>query len=346
MDVVKVIDKRRYDLGLPKKPKPPRFYTQDWPSYNMAQTNEKLMFLEFLRSLVDSVDIPIKKERGRNPLDPKDMLFSLCLATYNGKSSRRATSELELAKDLGFIFKKPHFNTLLNYFQKDELNHILKKIITISSLPLKVIERDFTVDASGFSTTEFGRWFDHKWGKDKVKRKWIKAHVMSGVKTNIITSVEVTEGHVSDTRMFEPLVDRTAENFYVAEVSADKAYLSRKNLEKVASYNAVPFIPFKKSSKGNSRGSYIWSKMYEYFWLKEEEFMEHYHKRSNSETVFAMMKRKFSPKLRTKNLTSQTNELLCMAICHNICVLIQEMFELGIEIDFEKCAVKGVAQNR
>jgi hypothetical protein len=29
-----------------------------------------------------------------------------------------------------------------------------------------------------------------------------------------------------------------------------------------------------------------------------------------------------------------TNELLCKVLCHNICVVIQSMYELGIEADF------------
>ena len=74
----------------------------------------------------------------------------------------------------------------------------------------------------------------------------------------------------------------------------------------------------------------------------EEKFMEFYHKRSNAETVFSMIKRKFSSHLRTKSEIGQTNEILCMALCHNICVLVHEMFELGLEINF--CAEIDTAQ--
>ena len=62
--------------------------------------------------------------------------------------------------------------------------------------------------------------------------------------------------------------------------------------------------------------------------------MEHYHKRSNAEVVFHMIKSKFGDNLRTKTKTSQVNELYCKLICHNICVVIQEMMELGIKKDF------------
>ncbi|MCG2782745.1 MAG: transposase [Candidatus Altiarchaeales archaeon] len=63
--------------------------------------------------------------------------------------------------------------------------------------------------------------------------------------------------------------------------------------------------------------------------------MEHYHKRSNVETTFMMIKQKFGDGLKSKKFVSQKNELLAKLICHNIVVLIHEMFELGINPDFK-----------
>jgi hypothetical protein len=58
-----------------------------------------------------------------------------------------------------------------------------------------------------------------------------------------------------------------------------------------------------------------------------------------------MIKTKFGKHLRTKHEISQNNEILAKCLCHNICVLIQEMLELGIEIDFKKCAEIPIAHN-
>ena len=49
-----------------------------------------------------------------------------------------------------------------------------------------------------------------------------------------------------------------------------------------------------------------------------------------------MIKRKQGGHLKTKNDIAQVNEVMCKCLVHNICVLIQEMFELGIKIDFEE----------
>jgi transposase len=62
--------------------------------------------------------------------------------------------------------------------------------------------------------------------------------------------------------------------------------------------------------------------MLRYFKNHKEDFMKHYHKRSNVETVFSMVKRKFGSHVRSKYSIAQENEVLCKALCHNIVVLI------------------------
>ena len=62
--------------------------------------------------------------------------------------------------------------------------------------------------------------------------------------------------------------------------------------------------------------------------------MAHYHKRSNVETAFAMIKAKFGGFLRSKNPEAQVNEVLVKILCHNICVLVQAMYALGVEPNF------------
>jgi transposase len=68
--------------------------------------------------------------------------------------------------------------------------------------------------------------------------------------------------------------------------------------------------------------------------LNQEKFLEHYHRRSNVETTFSMIKAKFGGALRSKTRTAQINEALCKILAHNICVLNQSMFELNVKTDF------------
>jgi transposase len=74
---------------------------------------------------------------------------------------------------------------------------------------------------------------------------------------------------------------------------------------------------------------------------------QHYHKRSLSETTFMMIKAKFGAAIRSWGETAQVNELLYKVRCHNLCVLIQSMFELGIEpnIRAETASAQVFARN-
>lgn len=305
-------------------------YSQDWKAYDKAQTNEKLVFMKLLKDLCSNIPQPEYKF-GRPILPISDMLFVSALRVYSTFSLRRFMSDVKIAQEMKLIDTVPNFMSISNFMNREGLTDILKELIKISSLPLKEVETDFAIDSSGFSTSRFGRWFDYKWGKEKKFRIWLKAHVCIGVKTNIVTSVEITEGHGADSPQLSRLVEETAKSFEVGEVSCDRAYSSRKNLQAIEDVGAVPYIPFKRNTSGKRGVLGIWGRMYHYFIYKHEEFLEHYHKRSNAETVFHMIKSKFKDSIRSKGKNAQINEVLLKCLCNNLTVVIQEMAELGIK---------------
>ena len=145
-------------------------------------------------------------------------------------------------------------------------------------------------------------------GKERSKRVWLKAHIVVGVKTNIITSVAITYDSVHDSRMFETLVRNTANRFEVRRLVADKAYLSDAALRQVVELGAEPYIPFKSNTTG--RGSKLWERLYASFVLNQHEWAKRYHLRSNAETSFSMVKSKFGDSVRSKSDRGQANEIL------------------------------------
>jgi transposase len=312
-------------------------YPQEWHEYNLAQTNEKARFLELLFELCKGVEEPMQTF-GRPRLSFADMIFAAAFKVYSTVSSRRFTTDLREAMQKGFISKTPHFNSVSNYLEMESLTPYLKRLIIESSLPLKSIESDFAVDSSGFSTGQFLRWFDAKYGAGMKQHDWLKVHLMCGVKTNIVTSVEVSDAHANDSPYLKPLLETMSSNgFQVKEVSADKGYDSFKNRCLVLVKGGIPYIPFREGEKNKPNPSgkgELWKRMFHFYKFNEAEFKEHYHKRSNVETVFSMIKAKFGERLRSKTTTAQTNEVLCKVLCHNLCCLIQSIYELGIEPTF------------
>lgn len=313
--------------------------TQDWHHYNKAQIHEKVRFQELLFDLCCNVnDLPRIPGAGRNRLPMPDMLFAVVYKIYECVSGRRFMSDLKDAQLKGFISRTPHFNSIFNYLEHPEMNRCLKELIRISSLPLQDIEVNFAADSSGFSTGQFTRWMEHKWNGKKYESgiKWLKCHLMCGISTNIVTAVVITDKFHADHGQFEPLVNETALNFDLNHVLADKAYLSRKNLELVNKKGGTAYIPFKPNNRAGKRHGTVWNAMYHMFHLHSDKFARYYHKRSNVEATFSMIKRKFGERLRSKSDTAQRNEVLCKVLCHNICCVIHAMYELGLDADYRR----------
>lgn len=312
-------------------------YAQNWPAYNAAQTTEKEHFLRLLHDLMAKVPTPEQKGAGRRRLPLSDMLFAAAYKTYGGFSGRRFSTDLRSARDQGLIDHAPAFNTVFDVLRLEEVTPILHELITATAKPLAAVETQFAVDSTGIGTQCFYRHYAAKYGQDREKRDFVKLHALVGTKTNIIAACKVTdrENDHGDVTEFKPLVENAAQNFDMREISADLAYSSVDNLELTERVGAVPYIPFKSNAVAVSRShkrkpSATWTRLYHYFQLNREEFLIHYHRRSNIETVFSMLKRCIGDTLRTRGRISQVNEVLLMVLCHNIRVLIHEAHELGI----------------
>ncbi|MDQ1370269.1 MAG: hypothetical protein QOF20_2622, partial [Acidimicrobiaceae bacterium] len=72
-------------------------------------------------------------------------------------------------------------------------------------------------------------------------------------------------------------------------ISADKGYSSRSNATAIEKHGAMPLIPFKSNTVEPPEGT-AWARMYHQFAYNRDDFLAHYHRRSNVETVFAMVK--------------------------------------------------------
>ena len=312
----------------PKRPT----YGQNWTAYNAAQTSEKSEFQRLLHDLCKGIE-SAPQGKGRPRIAMSDAVFAATFKVFSTVSARRFTCDLQDAQAKGYIVKTPHFNSVLNALENPEVTTILLALIERASLPLKAIETDFAVDSTGFLSSRFVRWIDKKYGTVREEHSWVKAHLICGVKTNVVTAVEIRERHAGDSPILPELVNATAKNFTMNEVSADKGYSSRLNHDAIAAVGATPFIAFKDNA-AQPKNIAQWEKMFHYFSFRRDEFLAHYHKRSNIESTMMMIKAKFGDAVRSKGDIAMKNEVLAKILCHNICCLISAMHELGISPTF------------
>jgi transposase len=315
--------------AVPKKPS----YKQDWPRYNEAQQTEKSRFQRLLFELCRGVPNPKQTGSGRRWTPMADMVFACGLKVYTTVSSRRFACDLKEAHGAGYLSHLMNSVSVCSFLENDRLTPVLQNLIVQSSLPLSMVETNFAPDSSGFSSSRFVRWHDEKYGCERSGHDWVKAHAICGVKTNIVTAVEIGAREAGDSPFFKPLVEKTAKNFTIKEVPADKAYLSHDNLALVDGLGGIAFVPYKVNSQAGEAGS-LWEKMYFYFRFRRDDFLKHYHQRSNMESTFSMVKAKFRDHVRSKTDVAMKNEVLCKFLCHNICVIHQSHIELGIAPEF------------
>jgi transposase len=310
-------------------------YQQDWPAYNLAQTTEKHRLRVLLHDLCRGIPNPPRdpRKRGRKPVPLADRLFACAFKVYGTLSSRRFACDLGDAHEGGHRSRAIHPNKVNAFLEDPALTAHFQARSARSSLPLRAVETTFAPDSSGLGVCRFVRWYDEKYGVHRSGKDWVKVHLMCGTKTPIVTAVEILDRNAADSPQFPSLVKATAANFTVVEVAADKAYLGNDNLELVEGLGGTAFIPFKSNAQPDTQGS-LWEKMFGYFQYRRDEFLAHYHRRSNVESVFSAVKRKFGDSVRSKTDTAMTNEVLCKILCHNICCVILAQCELGIEAVF------------
>ena len=94
---------------------------------------------------------------------------------------------------------------------------------------------------------------------------------------------------------------------------------------------AFPLVPFRKNATGLTPPfDTLWCDMHQFFIHNQDEFLQHYHRRSNVETTFSIIKLKFGTFLRSKTMTAQVNELLGKVLCDNLCYLVSATYKLGV----------------
>jgi transposase len=306
-------------------------YAQNWPRYNAAQVAEKELFLHLLRDMCSVLPQP-ERGMGRPSIPVADAIFSAAYKVYSGVSCRRFMTDLREASAQGHVSRAWHYNSVLEVIEDETITPLLHGLIAASAAPLASVESVFAVDSTGFGTQCFYRHFTNKHGgREQVSRDYIKLHANVGTKTNVIASAVITDRDSHDYNEFAPLLTDAAKSFTIKEVSADKAYIGQTNLDAAAAVGAEVYIPFKSNMVDHPK-SPLWTKLYHLYNFKQDEFLLHYHQRSNSESAFSALKRLFGETLRSKLVPAQVNELLLKVIAYNVTRMIHSIFELGVTV--------------
>jgi transposase len=315
----------------------PTYGQASWPKYDRAQQLEHEVFDALLWDLLGAVPEVVSKvgRRGRKSIPLRTQILMAVRKVHLNQSSRRARGLLvALNQDgKGILPRVPNYSIPSRFFNKEFATPILLGLIELSGSVLRELETNeaVAIDSSGFSTSTMGAYFTEKY--DPARRhRFVKAHLAVGVKSHVVISAKITDERGADCPQFDPLLRRLHDlGRFPGAVVADKAYLSRANLDLAESLGADPYIPFKVNSRALAKGSPMWNRKYYEFMLHRDEFDEIYHQRSNVESTFSAIKRKLGEPLLSKTELARLNELLGKILAYNVSVVIKHATLLSID---------------
>ena len=202
----------------------------------------------------------------------------------------------------------PHHTTIQKFAKRFSKSKI-DALIAVHSM--NKFESILGIDASGFSSDNASKYYAVRIKGDCPMKHYVKDSICVDVFTKLITSCVVDIGPRNDNVEFIPVLQKS--KIAPVVVVADKGYDSEKNHKYVNSLNAVSMIPVKRNVR---RGKYRMK-------MKKKFSERIYHKRSVTETVFSVMKRKFGSDVYAKSDEMRIIEVYWINFTYNLHRLVQ-----------------------
>ncbi len=196
----------------------------NWSKYDQAQIHEIADYLENTRELVDEAKRrinkrkpPVKRGRGRPPIDPADIAKALLLQEFFGVSNRVAEGFVHLfAEKLG-ITQSFSYKTIERGYDKEAVDEILDEVMKITNEAVQGKETTFSFDGTGFSNSTKVNYAQRRQAQNE-KRKSAKGKGSTRKKTKVtesknarkkpIASSEKTAPDIPDKNVSELLPER------------------------------------------------------------------------------------------------------------------------------------------
>ena len=204
--------------------------------------------------------------------------------------------------------KLPHFTTLQK-FAKRTSSTLIGRLITSICKMLSPVPLQIGIDGTGFSLERASHYYCKRIDRTKPVKGFVKLNASSDLKSNLILSVRVRKHPSHETKDFIPLLKKITKR--VSLVCADKAYDSEKNHEFVRhKLLAESVIPLRIRQRKRLYGMYRK--------LLSKQFPEKlYGKRSNAESTFGALKRRFGSTLTSRTFRTQKTELMFRILAYN-----------------------------
>lgn len=262
--------------------------------------------IRFVKALLERVSrLPEYSSRfSRKDFTLRQHVAMLCLKIKLKQHYREFCELLSLMPELLGLLgleKTPHWTTLDKAFLRLK-NCVLATLLQAESSGLG------SIDATGFDRRHSSKQY---LARCKMQIKSLKATLLIDTENQNILDMHCTTTRKHDSKIVLPLT----KPHRLRILCADMGYDDKKVRKALRSRGTRPLIPHREfMSKQKHWNSLINKKLY--------------HKRSLSETVNSVIKRKYSDTLYSKNWQSQFKEAKLLAIVYNFDRKIRDLLEV------------------
>ena len=258
---------------------------------------------------LDLPKVPDHREPGRPKHNPVDEAKVVLMAQYFGLSNRVAQGYMLLFKEKLRLTSLFSYKTIERAYGELEVWQILEEVFELTNSSVADLEREFGPDGSGLATS-CKQNYETDRAKDQTHKGYEKIIVMVGLKYKLVSAFKFADKPTAhDSLYFESLLADTARRYSRVDlVSGDSGFLSRVNCDLVVGVGGVPRFYPKKNSLLCSKGSRAWRVMLEELALDPQKWLLEYHRRSNVEGCFSVLKRDNFLPLRKKLVVRRRQE--------------------------------------
>jgi transposase len=228
-------------------------------------------------------------------------------------------------------------STISRFLADPETRHVVDKLALLTLWPARDYESLIHPDGTGLTTQHFTAFFDekHHRRRDRREHDWLFTEFLWTYRFNLIAGTYTQHGPFGEAAWLLPLLQRALLMLDVKELGGDKAYQAAYIFEYARRHGIEAQVKLKRNANPNH---YARNRAYKTVVNRAladpATYAAKANRRNNAEAGNHAFKAFLGDQVYSRNPEARRNEIVCMAIAHNLARLIAAHLREGVEIDF------------